>query len=225
MSVKHILACAVVATAVASAQAGTVQLITNGNFETGSTAGWTAASTGGQKFNAIGNGANVPYSGHAVQVNGAGGNYVAVSDQTGGSGQALLQSFTKAAGVQTALHVDFLNGMRREADIDQVLKATDPATVGLALDTAEFTIAGIDPVKFYEKNHARVKHFHFKDAVTTDAQEEYKGQNADMMLLNAGGRRKWTPRASTPAAACRASPSSRPLTPTSTTAPCRRWAA
>jgi hypothetical protein len=103
MSVKHILACAVVATAVASAQAGTVQLITNGNFETGSTAGWTAASTGGQKFNAIGNGANVPYSGHAVQVNGAGGNYVAVSDQTGGSGQALLQSFTKAAGVQSLI--------------------------------------------------------------------------------------------------------------------------
>ena len=60
---------------------------------------------------------------------------------------------------------------------------------GRGLDTAEFTIAGIDPVKFYEKHHARVKHFHFKDAVNTDAQEEYKGQNADVHLLNGGGKR------------------------------------
>lgn len=96
---------------------------------------------------------------------------------------------TKAHGIQTALHVDFLNGLRKESDLDQVLKMTDPAAVGLALDAAEFTIAGTDPVKFYEKNHARVKHFHFKDAVTTDAQDEYKQQNADVQLLSGGGKR------------------------------------
>jgi inosose dehydratase len=96
---------------------------------------------------------------------------------------------TKTAGIQTALHVDFLNGLRVESNLEQVLKMTDPATVGLALDTAEFTIAGIDPVKFYEKHHARVKHFHFKDAVAVDSAEEFKESNADVQLLNGGGKR------------------------------------
>jgi len=110
MSLKSIFAFAVAVTAVAPAQAGTIQLINNGNFEIGSTASWTTASTNGQKFNAIGNGSNVPYSGHAVQANSNGGNFVAVSDQTGGSGQALLQSFTKTAGTQSLiLEFDWFN--------------------------------------------------------------------------------------------------------------------
>lgn len=103
MSFKKIFAFAVAVTTVASAQASGIELITNGNFETGSTVGWTTANTNGQSFNVIANGANVPYSGHATQVNAAGGNFVAVSDQTGPSGQALQQSFTKAAGVQSLI--------------------------------------------------------------------------------------------------------------------------
>lgn len=96
---------------------------------------------------------------------------------------------TRTQGIQTTLHVDFLCGVRKESDLDQLLKLTDPTSVGLAVDTAEFMIAGIDPVKFYEKNHARVKHFHFKDVVATDRLEEYKEPNADVQLLNGGGKR------------------------------------
>ena len=97
---------------------------------------------------------------------------------------------TKELGIQTALHVDFLCGVRNEADLERLLGLTDPATVGLALDTAEFTIAGIDPVKFYDKHHTRVKHFHFKDATTRDILDEYKLANADVQLLNIGGKRQ-----------------------------------
>jgi len=97
---------------------------------------------------------------------------------------------TKAAGVQTVLHADFLCAVRKEADMDRILRFSDPAAVGLAMDTAEFTIAGVDPVKFYERNYARVKHFHFKDAVTTDSLDEYKDTNADIQLLNVGGKRR-----------------------------------
>ena len=101
MSLKHIFACAAALTAVASAQAGTVQLISNGNFETGSLTGWTSVGTSSEQFKAIGNGASVPYSTHPTQINSTGGNFVAVSDQTGVSGQALLQSFTKTAGAHS----------------------------------------------------------------------------------------------------------------------------
>jgi inosose dehydratase len=97
---------------------------------------------------------------------------------------------TRAEGIQVALHVDFLCGVRKEADLDQLMKVSDPAAVGLALDTAELVIAGVDPVKFYEKNYARIKHFHFKDATVADTLDEYKEPNADVQLLNVGGKRQ-----------------------------------
>jgi inosose dehydratase len=87
---------------------------------------------------------------------------------------------TKAFGVKTTLHSDFLCGIRSEVDIDKLLEWSDPASVGFTLDTAELTIAGIDPVKFYEKHHDRVDHVHFKDAITTDTLDEYKDLNAEI---------------------------------------------
>jgi len=87
---------------------------------------------------------------------------------------------TQASGVKIAVHIDFLNGLRGLDSIETFLSYTDPEFVGLALDTAEFTIAGIDPVKFYEKHHGRVCHFHFKDAVEKDSQDEYKETNAEI---------------------------------------------
>jgi inosose dehydratase len=102
---------------------------------------------------------------------------------------------TKAAGIQTAMHVDFLCGARNEDQLEQLLNWSDPETVGLALDTAEFAIAGIDSVKFYAKHHSRVKHFHFKDAITTDTLDEYKDPTAEIdywptPLITAGGKRQ-----------------------------------
>ena len=62
------------------------------------------------------------------------------------------------------------------------------------MDTAELTIAGIDPVKFYEKHHGRINHVHFKDAITADTLDEYKDLNAEieywpMHLCAAGAKR------------------------------------
>lgn len=45
-------------------------------------------------------------------------------------------------------------------------------------------------MKFYEKNNTLIKHFHFKDAVTIDSLDEYKDPNADVQLLNVGGKRQ-----------------------------------
>jgi inosose dehydratase len=92
------------------------------------------------------------------------------------------------------MHSDFLCGVRNESDIAKLLQWSDSQSVGFAMDTAELTIAGIDPVKFYEKHHERINHLHFKDATTTDTFDEYKEVNAEIEywpthLCAAGTRR------------------------------------
>jgi inosose dehydratase len=67
---------------------------------------------------------------------------------------------------------------------------TDAKFVGLAIDTAEMTIGGHDPVTLYESYASRVKHFHFKDTHDKDTLGEYKLPNADFELLSSGGTRK-----------------------------------
>lgn len=96
---------------------------------------------------------------------------------------------TMEYGVQTAVHPDFLCAVRSAKDLDKFLNYTDPQFVGLTIDTAEMTIAGNDPVALYEKYASRVKHFHFKDARTTDTLDEYKLPNAELELFSSGGKR------------------------------------
>lgn len=101
---------------------------------------------------------------------------------------------TKSAGVKTALHVDFLGGIRREDDIHKLLALTDPELVHVALDTAEFIIAGLDPVVFLKEHGARVAHVQFKDATTVDTFDDYARENAEMEywpmpIITAGAER------------------------------------
>lgn len=105
-----------------------------------------------------------------------------------------IDAITRVAGVETSMHIDFLCGIRNHDQIEKLLQWSDKS-VGLTLDTAELTIAGIDPVKFYKKHHARINHVHFKDAIHTDTLDEYKDQNAEIdywpvPLILAGARQK-----------------------------------
>lgn len=86
--------------AAGSATAAT-NLVTNGDFETGTLAGWTVTNNISGSFYAIANGSNVPESGHPTDVNPGGGNFVAVSDQDNTSGQTLSQAFTTTGGSLT----------------------------------------------------------------------------------------------------------------------------
>lgn len=93
-------------------------------------------------------------------------------------------------GIRVALHPDFLCAIRSPEDIDKILKLTDPQRVGLAIDTAEMTIAGNDPLALFQAHSDRVIHFHFKDTHDKDTLGEYKDAGADFRLLSAGGKRR-----------------------------------
>lgn len=96
---------------------------------------------------------------------------------------------TRALGLRTVLHVDALSALRTTEEWERLLELTDPDSVGLALDTAELTIAGHDPVTLYRRFHARVWHFHFKDALAVDTLKEYALPNAERAMMQAGGSR------------------------------------
>jgi inosose dehydratase len=92
-------------------------------------------------------------------------------------------------GVGVALHHDCLSPFHNEEQLLSLLDSTDRNLVGLALDTAELAISGIDPVAFYGANHDRVTHVHLKDARYTDAGEEYLLPGAETTMLRGGGGR------------------------------------
>ena len=92
-------------------------------------------------------------------------------------------------GVQVALHVDCLSALRTEESMARMLAATHPENVGLALDTAELALAGLDPLAVYKRFAARVNHVQFKDVVLRDDLGEATQKNAEHHFLSGGGSR------------------------------------
>ena len=101
-----------------------------------------------------------------------------------------LGAANKVLGLDTYLHLDALSALRSTEQLDRLLALCPAPHIGLALDTAELTIAGHDVVKFYRRYHARVRHFHFKDALAVDTLAEYQLPNAERAMILAGGQRE-----------------------------------
>jgi inosose dehydratase len=93
-------------------------------------------------------------------------------------------------GLKTWLHLDALSALRTTVELDLLLEQCPSPHIGLAIDTAELTIAGHDVVQLYRRYHRRVGHFHFKDALTTDTLQEYRLPHADRAMMLAGGQRE-----------------------------------
>ncbi|GAA0248537.1 sugar phosphate isomerase/epimerase [Cryptosporangium japonicum] len=92
-----------------------------------------------------------------------------------------------ASGVGVSLHYDCLGAVHSRAELEGLLAATD---VGLALDTAELTVGGIDPVDFYRSHAGRVTHVQLKDTRFADAGEEYRMPGAESTMLKGGAGRR-----------------------------------
>jgi inosose dehydratase len=93
-------------------------------------------------------------------------------------------------GVRVSLHADALSAAADERTLAALLDATDPAVVGLTVDTAELTVAGLDPVAVYERHHDRVDHLQLKDTLHRDEAGERLQSHAEQRLMRAGGDRE-----------------------------------
>lgn len=66
-------------------------------------------------------------------------------------------------GLSMAYHHHMGTCIQNEEEIYKLLSDTDPELVYLCADTGHLYFAGVDPIKFFEKNMIRIKHIHFKD--------------------------------------------------------------
>ena len=97
---------------------------------------------------------------------------------------------TLELGVRTALHIDFLSPLREPANLGKVVELLDRAAVGLAIDTAELTIAGLDPAEIIRQHPDRIWHVQYKDALALDEAREYLLPHAQYSVRQRGGERE-----------------------------------
>lgn len=92
--------------------------------------------------------------------------------------------------IRLGLHFDFLSALRLEDGLERLLDASDPSLVGVAVDTAELAIAGLDPVDFYHRHADRVVHVQLKGARDQVSEAEALTRDADQHVRTAGGERE-----------------------------------
>lgn len=68
-------------------------------------------------------------------------------------------------GVRIAMHPEAFSLFRNSRDVDLVMMLTDPSYVWLCPDTAQFTVAGSDPIEIVKRHRDRLLITHWKDAV------------------------------------------------------------
>jgi len=108
---------------------------------------------------------------------------------TAAEGWNQVGAATAGLGVTVSLHIDCLSAAADAKTLYALLEATDPALIGLTLDTAELTLAGLDPVAVYQRHRDRVDHVHLKDTRHVDESGERLLPHAEAAMLQAGGTR------------------------------------
>ena len=85
-------------------------------------------------------------------------------------------------GLRTVFHHHCATFVETPPEIDALMQATDPALVGLCLDTGHATYGGGSPLDLLERHRDRIWHVHFKDCEPRVAerarQEEWDYQTA-----------------------------------------------
>jgi len=74
-------------------------------------------------------------------------------------------------GLDASIHNEFWCAINLY-DHEKFLNMTDPRYVKYCLDTAQVSIMGVDPIKFYDQYHERIKYFHLKDTNKQAAPDE-----------------------------------------------------
>ncbi len=68
-----------------------------------------------------------------------------------------------ATGLRTVFHPHCGGYVETVAEIDSLMRRTDPSTLGLCLDTGHIVYAGGDPLDVLDRQAPRIWHVHFKD--------------------------------------------------------------
>jgi len=68
-------------------------------------------------------------------------------------------------GVKLALHPEAFTMFRNSRDVDLFMMLTDPTYVSLCPDTAQFSVAGSNPIEIVKRHRDRLLITHWKDAV------------------------------------------------------------
>jgi len=79
------------------------------------------------------------------------------------------------SGLRTVFHPHCGGYVETPHEIDQLMGRTDPALVGLVLDTGHIMYGGGDPLRVFEQHGGRVWHVHYKDC-DPDVARDARGQ-------------------------------------------------
>ncbi len=95
----------------------------------------------------------------------------------------------RSRGLNLACHFEFWGAIRTPEQLDLFFENTDPELVGFFCDTAQHTIAGVDPLDLFLRYASRCRGFHFKDTRQVDTEDAYKTPpDAELM---AEGVERW----------------------------------
>ena len=149
-----------IAFSMAALTSARANLLVNGDFETGTYAGWNVFDQAGGSGTWFLDtpGTTSPLAGFATAPNGAGGNFYAVTDQTGPGCHVLLQSFTLASGglvnLSWQMFVNSQDGSFNPGDLNYNTVPSEYGRVDLLTGAAApFSTAGVDVLNtFYAGN-------------------------------------------------------------------------
>ena len=77
--------------------------------------------------------------------------------------EQIARTVRDETGLRTAFHPHCGGYVETVAEIDALMRRTDPSVLGLCLDTGHIVYAGGDPLDVLERHADRVWHMHFKD--------------------------------------------------------------
>jgi inosose dehydratase len=91
------------------------------------------------------------------------GEWDAFADRT----ERVARAVRDASGLRTVFHHHCAGYVETPEEIDALMSRTDPALIGLCLDTGHLTFGGGDPIAAIRQYGDRIRHVHFKDCDAT----------------------------------------------------------
>jgi inosose dehydratase len=88
---------------------------------------------------------------------------------------AIAAAVKEQVGLRTVFHNHCATFVETPAEIDELMNRTDPALLGLCLDTGHAAFGGGNPLQTFDKWHSRIWHMHLKDcdpAIRARARQE-----------------------------------------------------